>query len=183
VPAPECGPAGHHVVAGSGTIDGVGPIASLALAVYNGDGTGTLTSATQTVNGSSSTANNVPITYTVNRDFTGSKVLGSGPSAVHMNFVISSDGNKKLSEIREDAEKGRFAKTVPLGCPLWDEGIAALVNAYDGMATSHSHMEEYLQAHETPKRKNGILLIAAGVILGLVCALLLRTFGWSGKLT
>jgi len=85
---------------------------------------------------------------------------------------------RKLSEIREDAEKGRFAKTVPLGCPLWDEGVAALVNAYDGMATLHSHMEEYLHANETPKRKNSVLLIASGVILGLACALLLRKFGW-----
>jgi len=90
---------------------------------------------------------------------------------------------RKLSEIREDAEKGRFAKTVPLGCPLWDEGVAALINAYDGMATLHSQMEEYLYANETPKRKNGILLIAAGVILGLVCALLLRKFGCSGRST
>jgi len=85
---------GTYVVAGSGTINGVGPIASLALAVYNGDGTGTLISGTQTVNGSSSAASNLPITYTLNLDCTGSKVLGSGPSAVHMNFVISPGGSK-----------------------------------------------------------------------------------------
>jgi hypothetical protein len=84
---------------------------------------------------------------------------------------------QKLAEIREDAEKGRFAKTVPLGSPRWDEGIAALINAYDGMATLHSQMEQYLQASATPKRKNSVLLIAAGVIIGLVCALLLRKFG------
>jgi hypothetical protein len=70
------------------------PFFSLALAVYNGDGTGTLTSLTETVNGSSSTAASLPITFTVNRDCTGSKTVGSGPSAIHMNFVISPDGSK-----------------------------------------------------------------------------------------
>lgn len=85
---------------------------------------------------------------------------------------------QKLSEIRENAERGRFAKTVPLGAPRWDEGIAALIHAYDGMATLHSQMEQYLQANATPKRKNSVLLIAAGMILGLVCTLLLRKLGW-----
>lgn len=85
---------GTYVVAGSGEISGVGPIASVGRAVYNGDGTGTVASGTTTVNGSSSTSSNQPIAYTVNRDCTGSKVLGSGPSAIHMNFVITPDGSK-----------------------------------------------------------------------------------------
>ena len=85
---------GTYVVAGTGTINGVGPLASLSVAVYNGDGTGTLISDTQTINGSSSTLSNLPITYTVNRDCTGSKVVGSGSSAFHFNFVISLDGSK-----------------------------------------------------------------------------------------
>lgn len=83
---------GTYVASGTGTIAGVGPIATVGLVVYNGDGTGVSISGTTTVNGSASTAGNVPVTFTVNRDCTGSKTMGSGPSAAHMNFVITPDG-------------------------------------------------------------------------------------------
>lgn len=85
---------GTYVVDGSGSIAGVGPLASVGLAVYNGDGTGTLTTTTQNVDGSTSTLSNLLITFTVNRDCTGSKVVGTGPAAIHMNFVINPDGSK-----------------------------------------------------------------------------------------
>ena len=84
---------GTYVTSGSGTITGVGPLASVGLVVYNGDGTGTLLSGTNVINGSSSTLANIPATFTVNSDCTGSKTIGTGASAVHFNFVISPDGS------------------------------------------------------------------------------------------
>jgi hypothetical protein len=80
---------GTYVTSGTGTITGVGPIASVGLVVYNGNGTGTLVSGTTTVNGAVSTASNVPASFTVNQDCTGTKTLG----AAHFNFVISADGD------------------------------------------------------------------------------------------
>jgi hypothetical protein len=84
---------GTYVASGTGSIAGVGPLATLGLIVYNGDGTGIVVSGTNTVNGTSSSFSNVPVTFTVNRDCTGSKTIGSGPSATQMNFVVSPDGS------------------------------------------------------------------------------------------
>jgi hypothetical protein len=80
---------GTYAVTGSGTIIGVGPMVTVGLVVYNGDGTGYAVSSTSSVNGMSSTSANVPATFTVNRDCTGSKTLGKS----HFNFVISPDGS------------------------------------------------------------------------------------------
>jgi hypothetical protein len=80
---------GAYVVSGSGSVTGVGPIASVGLVIYNGDGTGTLIFNTTTVNGESSTASKVPATFTVNSDCTGSKTIGT----THFNFVITPDGS------------------------------------------------------------------------------------------
>jgi hypothetical protein len=84
---------GTYVASGTGAIAGVGPLTTLGLIVYNGDGTGVLVSGTNTVNGASSASGNIPITFTVNRDCTGSKTIGTGPSATQMNFVITPDGS------------------------------------------------------------------------------------------
>jgi hypothetical protein len=84
---------GTYVASGTGEIAGVGPTTMVALIAYNGDGTGTVISLTRTVNGSSSTGGNVPVTFTVNPDCTGSKTIGRGPSATQMNFVITPDGS------------------------------------------------------------------------------------------
>jgi hypothetical protein len=84
---------GLYVMSGSGSITGVGPLASTGLVQYNGDGTGVLISATNSINGAVSTVSGIPGTYTVNRDCTGTKTFGSGNSAQHFNFVISPDGN------------------------------------------------------------------------------------------
>lgn len=84
---------GTYVASGTGSVSGVGPITTVGLIVYNGDGTGSVVSSTGTLNGASSTSSNVPITFTVNRDCTGSKTIGSGPSATQMNFVITPDGS------------------------------------------------------------------------------------------
>lgn len=79
---------GTYVASGTGTITGVGPITTVGLIIYNGDGSGTAVFSTTTVNGASSAKSNVPISFTVNSDCTGSKVLGT----THMNFVITPDG-------------------------------------------------------------------------------------------
>ena len=89
---PKCGNytmKGTYVASGTGTVIGVGPIASVALLVYNGDGTGVSLSGTKSVNGVVSTSNNVPATFTVNPDCTGSKTIGT----TNYNFVITPDGS------------------------------------------------------------------------------------------
>jgi hypothetical protein len=80
---------GTYVASGTGTVVGVGPIASVAMLVYNGDGTGVSVSGTKSVNGVVSTSSNVPATFTVNADCTGSKTIGS----TNYNFVITPDGS------------------------------------------------------------------------------------------
>lgn len=80
---------GTYVVSGTGTVSGVGPLTTVGLIVYNGDGTGATVFSTMTVNGVSSTSSGVPATFTVNRDCTGSKIIGT----THFNFVITPDGD------------------------------------------------------------------------------------------
>jgi len=80
---------GFYVASGTGTMIGVGPMASVALLLYNGDGTGVSVSGTKSVNGVVSTSSNVPARFTVNADCTGSKTIG----ATNYNFVITPDGS------------------------------------------------------------------------------------------
>jgi hypothetical protein len=80
---------GTYVAHGTGTVIGVGPISTVSLLIYNGDGTGVSVFSTKSVNGGSSTAANVPASFTVNADCTGSKNIG----ATHFNFVITPDGS------------------------------------------------------------------------------------------
>jgi hypothetical protein len=65
------------------------PIATVGLVIYNG-GTGVGVNSTKTVAGVSSTSSNVPATFTVNPDCTGSKTIG----ATNFHFVITPDGSK-----------------------------------------------------------------------------------------
>jgi hypothetical protein len=80
---------GTYVASGTGTVAGVGPIAVVGELIYNGDGTGYVVMLTQSVNGATSTATKVPVSFTVNPDCTGSKTVGTG----HYNFVITPDGS------------------------------------------------------------------------------------------
>ena len=80
---------GTYVANGTGTVIGVGPITTVGLLIYNGDGTGVSVFSTRSVNGASSTTSNVPATFTVNQDCTGSKTIGT----THLNFVITPDGS------------------------------------------------------------------------------------------
>ena len=84
---------GIYVMSGNGTVVGVGPVVMVGEVIYNGDGTGTLLSVKKNVNGTVLSASSVPVTYTVNPDCTGSKIIGSGASATHFDFVITSDGD------------------------------------------------------------------------------------------
>jgi len=84
---------GTYVASGTGTAGSAAPfspIATVSLVIYNGDGTGVVVSSTKTVAGVSSTSSNVPATFTVNPDCTGSKALG----ATNMHLVITPDGSK-----------------------------------------------------------------------------------------
>ena len=80
---------GTYVASGSGTGVGGVPVASVALLVYNGDGTGMSLSGTKSTNGVISTSSNVAATFTVNPDCTGFKTIGS----TNYNFVITPDGS------------------------------------------------------------------------------------------
>ncbi len=80
---------GTYVASGTGTVVGVGPIAVVGELIYNGDGTGNAVFLTQSVNGATSTLTNIPVTFSVNTDCTGSKTVGTG----HYNFVITPDGS------------------------------------------------------------------------------------------
>jgi hypothetical protein len=85
---------GTYVMSGTGTILGTGggPLTFLGAVTYNGDGTGTVTSLSQNVIGSVGRATSIPASFTVNRDCTGSKIVGAGPTAQHFDFVITPDG-------------------------------------------------------------------------------------------
>ena len=83
---------GTYVVSGNGTVVGVGPVVLVGEAMYNGDGTGTFLSVKKNVNGMVVSSSSVPIAYTVNPDCTGSKIVGSGASATHFDFVVTPDG-------------------------------------------------------------------------------------------
>ncbi len=98
---------GSYTISGGGTVLGSGgaagsPLVFLGVINYNGDGTATLTSATQNLNGSVGRLSSIPATFTVNRDCTGTKTIGSGPTAQHFDFVISPDG-KTITFVETDA--------------------------------------------------------------------------------
>jgi hypothetical protein len=91
---------GSYVMSGTGAIVGVGPVASVGIATYDGQGNGTVT-YTLSLNGMISkgvTANGV---FTVNPDCSGSKTFGSGPTAQHYNFVITPDGSTLTWIVRD----------------------------------------------------------------------------------
>jgi hypothetical protein len=84
---------GTYIASGTGSVGSgptFSPIASVSLLIYNGDGTGMSVFGTKTVAGQSSTSSNVPATFTVNPDCTGSKTIGT----TNFNFVITPDGSR-----------------------------------------------------------------------------------------
>jgi hypothetical protein len=105
---------GTYVLSGSGSIVGVGPLTAVGLFTYNGDGTGVSGTTTISINGMSSTSSGAPATYTVNPDCSGSKTIGSGPSAQHYNFVITPDG-KTITFIDIDPTVALVGNAVRLG--------------------------------------------------------------------
>lgn len=81
---------GIYVMSGSGSIVGLGPIASVGFVTYDGHGDGVSTTTTS-VNGVASQSTTTG-SFTVNGDCSGTKTFGSGPAATHFNFVITPDG-------------------------------------------------------------------------------------------
>jgi hypothetical protein len=79
---------GAYVMSGSGTVVGLGPIATVGIVTYDGQGGGTSTSTTS-VNGSIIRGTS-PGTFVVNRDCTGTKTFGTN----NFDFVITPDGSK-----------------------------------------------------------------------------------------
>ena len=81
---------GTYLVAGSGTIVGVGPISAVGEITYDGRGNSTAT-YTASVNGTINKGVTVTGTYIVNPDCTGSHTESDGS---HYDFVVAPDGSK-----------------------------------------------------------------------------------------
>jgi hypothetical protein len=79
---------GTFVVYGTGTIVGVGPAVAVGEIAYDGHGN-TLATFTLNINGSVQTNTDVPGTYTINSDCTGTTL----EAGAHYSFVVSPDGN------------------------------------------------------------------------------------------
>jgi hypothetical protein len=83
---------GTYAMSATGTIIGLGPITVVGEVFYDGQGSGNVIAATISVNGAVSKLSSVPASFVVNRDCTGSKTIGTGPSTQHYDFVITPDG-------------------------------------------------------------------------------------------
>jgi hypothetical protein len=79
---------GTYVVYGTGTVVGVGPAIAVGEITYDGHGN-TLATFTLNVNGNVQTHIDVPGTYTINSDCTGTSL----EAGAHYSFVVSPDGN------------------------------------------------------------------------------------------
>lgn len=80
---------GTYVVYGTGTVVGVGPAVALGEITYDGRGNAVATFLLN-LNGNVQTNTDVPSTYTINYDCTGT-VLEAG---AHYSFVTSPDGDR-----------------------------------------------------------------------------------------
>jgi len=81
---------GTYLVAGTGTIVGLGPISAVGEVTFDGQGNSTAT-YTASVNGTIHKGVTVTGTYAVNLDCTGTHAESDG---THYNFVVTPDGNK-----------------------------------------------------------------------------------------
>lgn len=79
---------GTYVVYGTGTIVGVGPAVAVGEITYDGRGN-TMATFSLNVNGNVQTNTDVPGTYTINSDCTGTSV----EAGAHYSFVVSPQGN------------------------------------------------------------------------------------------
>lgn len=79
---------GTYVVYGTGTIVGVGAAVAVGEITYDGHGN-TLATFTLNVNGNVQTNTDVPGTYSINSDCTGTSL----EAGAHYSFVVSPDGN------------------------------------------------------------------------------------------
>ena len=79
---------GTYVVYGTGTIVGVGPAVAVGEITYDGHGS-TLATFTLNVNGNVQRNTDVPGTYSINSDCTGTSL----EAGAHYSFVVSPDGN------------------------------------------------------------------------------------------
>jgi hypothetical protein len=79
---------GTYVVSGTGTAIGFGPAAAVGVITYDGHGN-TLATFTVNVAGNVATHTDVPGTYTIHSDCTGTTV----EAGAHYSFVTSPDGN------------------------------------------------------------------------------------------
>jgi hypothetical protein len=92
---------GTYAMSGGGTIVGVGPIAMVGAVTYDGQGNGSVTYSVS-ANGAITRGITATGTFIVNRDCTGSKTFGSGPTAAHYDFIITPDGSK-ITWVETDA--------------------------------------------------------------------------------
>jgi hypothetical protein len=78
-----------------------------------------------------------------------------------------------MGEVRSLVAKGRSAKAKNLWDPTWEEGVAALVEAFDKLADLFSVVEQYWYKYEQVKGESRTLLLTVwGVVASLLSLLI-----------
>jgi len=128
---------GTYRVYGTGTVVGVGPAVALGEITYDGHGNAVAT-FTLNVNGNVQTHTNVPSTYTINSDCTGTAF----EAGAHYSFVTSPDGN--VTTWMETDPGVVFSGTEVRLNPV-EEGEDAQAYPSNGLAGPASHRAVALQ--------------------------------------
>ena len=115
---------GTYLVAGTGTIVGLGPISAVGEVTFDGQGH-SIATYTASVNGTIHKGITVTGTYTVNPNCTGSHAESDGS---HYDFVVAPDGNK-VTWIETDA--GVVVSGTEVRLNPTDAEDAALVDSQD----------------------------------------------------
>jgi hypothetical protein len=122
---------GTYRVYGTGTVIGVGPAVALGEITYDGHGNAIAT-FTLNVNGHVQTHTNVPSTYTVNSDCTGTAL----EAGAHYSFVTTPDGNVTTWM---ETDPGVVVSGTEVRLNPVEEGEEAQVHPSNGLAGSTSH--------------------------------------------
>jgi hypothetical protein len=129
---------GTYRVYGTGTVVGVGPAVALGEITYDGHGNAVAT-FTLNVNGNVQTHTNVPSTYTVNSDCTGTAF----EAGAHYSFVTSPDGNVTTWM---ETDPGSVVSGTEVRLNPVEEGEEAQVHPNNGLAGPASRRPVTLQS-------------------------------------
>lgn len=139
---------GTYVVYGTGTIVGIGPAVAVGEITYDGHGN-TVATFTLNVNGNVQTNTNVPGTYAINSDCTGTSL----EAGAHYSFVVSPDGNTTtwMETDPGTVVSGTEVRLKPV--ELFERGLEA--SSSDPKSTEKKDAAEVLVAQ--PAKNRGIL--------------------------